>query len=302
LNSIDINDDNDTRNDSNNDVWPEARHNHAGVALGDDSVLIFGGSGEHGFLDDLWLLNVTDASGEISIRWRRVVKSDPWPAARHGHAWCTVVRDTRTFVVLQGGHSGRQSQGATYHGDLWVFDPQLERFHQVEGPLQQRAQRSWHSMVSLGQHLLLAYGYTFRERSEVYFGDAWLIELELAGDGSWRTHWRLLDVSGDTSVMTARNRVAMCVLADGTSVFVYGGNEFDGRRDEFFDLPSVLTVDAAAGRARAVLLRPSEADAASLKLGHAVAIRVPMSDAVLVCGGERSRQRLDSMLCILIHQ
>jgi hypothetical protein len=284
-----------------------ARHNHAGVALGDDGdVLIFGGSGDRGFLDDLWLLNVSDASGEMVVRWRRVVKSRPWPAARHGHAWCAVARGERTFVVLQGGHSGRQSQGATYHGDLWVFDPQLERFHVVEDGAapQQRAQRSWHSMAVLGeqQHLLLAFGYTFREQREVYFGDAWLIELELAGDGAWRSHWRLLAVSGDTAVMVPRNRVAMCALADGASVFVYGGNEFDGRRDEFVDLPAVLTIDSAAGRARAVLLQPSEPDAASVKLGHAVAVLLPGAGrTVLVCGGERTRVRLDSMLCCVLH-
>lgn len=255
------------------------------------------------------MLNVGDASGgdgELVVRWRRVAKSQPWPAARHGHACCALARDERMFVVLQGGHSGRQSQGATYHGDLWVFDPQVERFRPVEAEQapQQRAQRSWHSMAVLGQHLFLAFGYTFREQREVYFGDAWLIELELARDGAWRTHWRHLDVSGDTNVMVARNRVAMCALADGTSVFAYGGNEFDGRRDEFFDLPCKLTIDSGAGRAHAVLLRPSEPDSASVKLGHAVAIRLPAGDgarqSVLVCGGERSRVRLDSMLCIVL--
>lgn len=292
----------DAADDDVNVLWPQSRHNHAGVAIGDSSILVFGGSGEHGFLDDLWMLRVNDDGSDVA--WRRVPKSDPWPAARHGHAWCSVVRDGRQFVVLQGGHSGRQSQGATYHGDLWVFDVATERFHQVESSSapQVRAMRSWHNVVALGElFLLVAFGYTFRGGGEVYFGDVWLVELELAG-GVWRTHWRSVEVTGDVGAMVARNRVAMCALDDGVSVFAYGGNEFDGRRDEFFDLPTVLKIDGDANRAHATLLRPRVPDSASVKLGHAVAVRLPSSGGaavvVVVCGGERSRVRLDSMLYI----
>ncbi len=278
--------------------WPAPRHNHAACALRDGSLFVSHGSGAAGFFDDVWLLQLDRGA----VVWVRVPRTEPWPAARHGHACGLVSRDGRDFVVLSGGHSGRQSHGPTYHGDVWLFDVAALRWARVDGTPQPHMQRSWHSMVVVGgDQLLIAFGYTFRGR-EIYFGDLWLIELELAGD-KWRAQWRPVQVTGGDAeaVMVPRNRVAMCAL-DDSRVFAWGGNEFDGSRDEFYDLPSILAVDLRNARAAATLLRNHDSLAPRLKLGHAVAVR--WSDAgtgsavVAILGGEKSRVRLDSVFCV----
>jgi hypothetical protein len=273
--------------------WPSPRHNHSMCVVA-DTLVIFGGSGAAGFVNDLWLLRFEDGD----VRFSRVSETAPWPTARHGHA-CTVIEGHgRPFVVLQGGHSGRQSEGATYHGDLWLLDlvDGVASFSLVEAPLapgsgqSRHKERSWHSMVTMERNTVaLGFGYSFRNRAEFYFGDLWLIEFELNGS-TWRTNWRQLTVTGDATVMVARNRVAWCAL-DGRRVFSCGGNEFDGRRDEFYSLPCIFEVDAEAGRVHATLLR-SRAESKTVRLGHAVALRVSESE-VLICGGELNRRRLD---------
>lgn len=157
-------------------------------------------------------------------------------------------------------------------------------------------------MVVLGEHLLIAFGYFFRSK-EIYFGDAHLLELERVGD-ELRVQWRPLAVSGDLKSMVARNRVAMCALDDSTAFF-YGGNEFDGSRDEFYALPSLLRVEKVRATAQVTLLRAEDELAAKPKLGHAVALLLGTSEStsvVCVGGGEKSRRRLDSMIVCVVKQ
>jgi len=82
------------------------RAGHAAV-VSNDCLYVFGGTTLNSLLDELSIYCVT------SLTWQTVSRSEPWPAARHGHAMGLI--DKRIFV-----YGGVMSDGSTSN-ELWMY-------------------------------------------------------------------------------------------------------------------------------------------------------------------------------------
>jgi hypothetical protein len=285
---------------------PEARHNHSVVAH-DNTLWLFGGSGNNGFLDDLWSLHLLPRArngdnGESLFQWRRVMpggRSADWPVARHAHS--AVVVNGNMIVV--GGHSGRQSMQPTYHGDVWAFDFASLRWTMLRvasgGSL---LRRSWHNCVALDElRLCIAMGYRYADKRELYYNDFVLLDIDSKSSTCQPTTLTLTSSKTQRSSPTpaARNRASM-LLVNQSTVLLVGGNSFDGRTDTFYDDAFVVDIDCDRHSVTFHTVNAVIGQKLPRAFGHAVAVVVDQQPAAscrfLLCGGEFERKRLDQML------
>ncbi len=115
---------------------PPARSQHVLAHLASrGQTVVFGGEGEEGFLDDMWILSPpVDGS---SPRWRQISRTEPWPLPRAGAAIAEDV--VRQELVMFGGFNDDFTLGDTW---VWDGDHWTDRT-----PLRSPEARSLHDMA-----------------------------------------------------------------------------------------------------------------------------------------------------------
>ncbi|GLC47994.1 hypothetical protein PLESTB_000047500 [Pleodorina starrii] len=98
---------------------PPARHSHCSGCLADTCLIVYGGAGYQGPMQDLWIYNTLQNS------WSRPVVSGPQPQAREMHTGCMV--DPTTLLVYGG-------RGAEFKVccDAALFDARQMRWTAIE--------------------------------------------------------------------------------------------------------------------------------------------------------------------------
>ena len=100
---------------SNTDWAPRA--GHAGVVV-NDCLYVFGGTTLNSMLNDL----VVFCASSAEAGWRLVVRSNPWPAARRGHAMTAI----GPHIFLFGGELERGVSS-----ELWVYNTESSRWRPI---------------------------------------------------------------------------------------------------------------------------------------------------------------------------
>ena len=145
---------------------PPARWGHA-VAV--DSrrrvMVIFGGQGSDGTLNDLW------AFDPLRLRWQQLARDRVGPGPRVGA--CAAYDETGDTILLAFG-----STGSSLRNDLWAYRPDSESWEELSPPLlrppaRQDAACLWDAS---GRRL-----YVFGGRGEEDLADGWVFSLAPPG-------------------------------------------------------------------------------------------------------------------------
>jgi len=181
---------------------PAARSGHGMAWDGEDSVVLFGGSGgEAGFLDDTWVYSVSRAS------WRKAAPQ-PSPSGRRGFA----------MVPAGGGKAllfgGEDAQGLT--DDLWEFDFPSARWALRavgdEAAALPPRRRATAFLRAAGRFLLFG-----GEGEEGLLDDVWELDPERAG-----SPWRRVRGSIPGATAGGRSAAGCATTADGACL-LFGG-------------------------------------------------------------------------------
>ena len=109
-------------------------------------MLVFGGYGgpQVGrYLADLWAFDPS------SGRWEQLAATGPRPSPR---AWHRAVWDSvRGRLMVIGGYAG----GIDYFGDVWEYDPQSDRWTELESAEPFPTARAQHVAVWADDHVLV---------------------------------------------------------------------------------------------------------------------------------------------------
>ena len=101
---------------------PSAREGHTWtVDPSSGLAYLFGGRNDKEALGDLWVYDLA------ADAWRQSLPDGPSPAARFGHAAAWV--DGVGLVVYAG-----QTGSSSLLGDIWVYDPDADRWRQLPSP------------------------------------------------------------------------------------------------------------------------------------------------------------------------
>ena len=73
---------------------PPARDSHSAVLYNNSDMIIFGGNGSTGKLNDLWNFNFNDK------KWNKIITEGPTPSARDGHLSSLIYRTLSTFSFM----------------------------------------------------------------------------------------------------------------------------------------------------------------------------------------------------------
>jgi hypothetical protein len=108
------------------DTPPPARSLHVLGANGaGDRVVVFGGFGDAGILNDTWVADV-DVEAD-TLRWREIGGEGPSP--RYG-AFAGVDVDSDQLVVFSGAQEARGGDPINAAQDVWTFDLQTETWRE----------------------------------------------------------------------------------------------------------------------------------------------------------------------------
>lgn len=115
---------------------PPPRTEHSAVwSRATREMLVFGGSGEKGTLDDLWSYRPDNNT------WIRLAPEEPTPPARHDHS--AVWDRTRAQMLIFGGKDARGS----FLNDLWAYSPDTNTWVQLTTTGAEPEPRTFHSSV-----------------------------------------------------------------------------------------------------------------------------------------------------------
>lgn len=152
---------------------PPARHGHTMTMVSSSRVLLFGGYGQGGRLNDLWQLD------PFTLQWSRIETCLPVPSRRAYHSAVSL----RFKLIVFGG------QGAAAMGDLWQFSPTSSTWTKLEasrwterasimenvvGP----AARYGHSGEVFGSDKMFIFGGV--GDGSVYRDDLWFLYVDLS--------------------------------------------------------------------------------------------------------------------------
>jgi outer membrane protein assembly factor BamB len=286
---------------------PAAREDHTLVVDPDgQAAWLFGGRATERVLGDLWRLDLATDT------WSRVEPSGERPSRRFGHA---AVWLPGLGMVIFGGQAG-----ATFHDDLWAFDPDTGVWRLLPGD-GRRPEARYGTCAAVGPdgRLWISHGFTGAGR----FGDTrawnpatgrWTVETPRSGkapverclhDCVWAPDGRLQLFGGQTNGVpslgdswsldpierrwrrlddpAAGPRRLYAVAVDGPVAWVFGGSD-----DRDRPLGDLWRWDLATGAwVRAVLI---EGGVTPASRSGATAIADAARGRVLLFGGLGARQ------------
>lgn len=178
---------------------PPGRYGHAAVVHG-DLLYVFGGQGQFGCLNDLWVFDFVRCS------WTMIdVVGDP-PPARTGHCMC--ISDNVVFVF--GGKDVQPGQDVVVYNDLYGFD---------------LAESEWLTIDTKWKHPVGGDGCAMAARNSVLYVLSpsetsvemvvWVLQLSAQGTPRWTI------VARAGQVPSPRTSYLSCVL--GANWIIHGG-------------------------------------------------------------------------------
>ncbi len=172
-----------------------------------DRMILFGGAGYEGVMDDVWALAYDGESNQI--RWYKILLDGPEPGARNAHQ---AVYDPNHGVMYMFG--GRDSN-ANPLNDVWKLDLTLghEVWEEVKTTGISPSPR-WHSTViyDSSNGRLIVYG---GRTQTVWYGDVWELDLETA-------QWSELSPAGDWP--GTRSRAGGVYVAEVEAMLLFAGD------------------------------------------------------------------------------
>ncbi len=227
------------RNVNEADV-PSPRHNHSAVMVNgaDDSgdvsglnrvrMIIYGGSGVDGYLDDVYCF---DFESNVWEKWECSGADDEKPGARHGHTACLLNNDQ---MIVFGGKVGVQS--TVFYNDVHVLDLKSRKWSRLFAQDNTMLTtpdttvvpppRCWHTANMLTeQEMMIFGGFRFDGRREIYFDDTWVFHVV------GRTWQQIEPKTADQPVPHIRNRHSCTLLGD--HLLMFGGNYLEFGTDVF---------------------------------------------------------------------
>ena len=180
--------------------WNFNRQRHAMAYIGDDRVLLFGGTMEEspydgigGELDDSYVYDLSSNS------WQQLSLSTK-PSKRYDHSMAYIGNNK---VLLFGG-----SNAVNKLNDTWLFNG-INNTWQLLTPATSPSARCHHKMVYIGDDKILLFGGSMENN---IYNDTWIFDLS---DNNWIQKYPVLSPS-------ARDSHAMARIGDG-EVILFGG-------------------------------------------------------------------------------
>jgi len=241
------------------EVSPQARFLHRAACLSDRWLYVFGGQGQDGEFNDLWVLDKERALSGGG--WQNVQPQGVAPEQRQS-ATLTAVGSR---LLMFGGRQGE----TTFMNDTWLFDTvhshwtcvleSDESWMGLQPPLGQRPCPRWaHSAVRFGDRILV-FGGSAPGRC---FNDLHWFDLK-----SMRWQPQL------TTCKSPAQRSGHCACAVGETMYIFGGNT---TKSSFNDL---WAFDVASNAWR---LMKTTGSSPSGRVGHTITALGPR---LLVLGG-----------------
>jgi N-acetylneuraminic acid mutarotase len=179
-----------------------------------NKILLFGGAGDSGDLNDLWAFDVTTDS------WTKLKPSGTPPPAREGHAM--VYEPNKKQVLVFGGLS---SDDGALLNDLWSYDPAAKSWAKIDPSGLPPSERGSATMayVPATQRVLLFGGFSLGDDTETQLGDLWAFDP--VGD-SWE------EVKPASVTPSARLGQAMVSAPALGGLFLFAGRSADADLDD----------------------------------------------------------------------
>jgi hypothetical protein len=133
--------------------------------IDDDKVLIHGGIGDPGHLDDMWIFDLSDST------WTEIEPVGAKPSPRHYHK---IVEISENKLLLYGGYDT-----ATVKKDTWIYDLTLNTWTELT-PAVNPLNRYMHTLVSIGDNKVMLYG--GKKTYSSTMGETWVFDLT---DTTW---------------------------------------------------------------------------------------------------------------------
>lgn len=208
---------------------PSARTRHTAVVVG-DSMIVFGGRDATGPQNDLWLLKVTNTTGQ----WKKVTAQGTPPSARFGHVAVAARADrAQPVMMVYGGLTGTNPD---VYAEASAWELTIARagtggaseFVWQQVPSSTAAgQREGHSatvpIVGFGNprtHRMVVFG--GRKPGDVLDSDVWELRQVETTTSLSEWSWTALDISGTKP--SARMRHAAAYDGEFLRMVVFGGD------------------------------------------------------------------------------
>jgi len=180
---------------------PSARYDHTlTLDPAKNRAIVFGGRGANGTTGDTWIF-------DLATRAWKEIKSNPAPAARHGHA---AIYDAprRRMVIFSGQASG-------FFNDVWAFDLEKETWQELapsgDKPGERPVVRYGASAVfdSTLNRMIISHGFAAGR-----FDDTWAFDLA-------KNAWTNITPSGDKPLKRCLHEAVYDTAND--RMLLYGG-------------------------------------------------------------------------------
>ncbi|MBN2030636.1 carbohydrate binding domain-containing protein, partial [bacterium] len=206
--------------DLSSDTWtnmnpasgPSNRCKHAMVYLGEDQVLLFGGSCRGDYDNETWVYDLSQNT------WTQKNPTNP-PPSRSFHGMARIGGDK---ILLFGGYTG---SGISNYNDTWVYDLSDNTWIN-QNPAKYPMYRLGHAMAYIGGDQVVLFGGYGPVTGPVYgdpLNDTWIYDL---GDNTWT------EDNNNQHTPRARWKHTLCESSiDGSGkVVLFGGlyNEYRG--------------------------------------------------------------------------
>jgi N-acetylneuraminic acid mutarotase len=260
---------------------PLARHNHSAI-VHNDQMIVFGGSGEQGFFDDLLVFDFKNET------WSTLVVHGSQPHKRHGHS--AILVDHR--MIIFGGHYTpfeQKKKTRIFFNDVWEFDLKLCVWREIKcNGTSIPIGRTWHSCIyNDTTNRMIVFGGWWSDKYEHYLNDLYTLDLS-------SYTWTKMKCNG--GIPYERNRVSLVSITP-YQMILQGGNYFNTRTREskWFDDAYLLE------------LCPSDSSTAtwtSLVVKNPVVLSdhtaTFVDNKIYLFGGEVRRKRFNHIIEVLI--
>jgi serine/threonine protein kinase len=180
---------------------PGKRFAAAASAVGENEILMFGGSFKYKYLSDTWIFN-----GEKK-NWRRagLLSSAPVPGLKYAQ----IARISNNILIMFGGIRDETS----FETATWKFSYDNDAWEKIEGSNNIPPLREYHRMIWTNVGPLVFGG----RKGNIYYNDCWLYS---EPDG-WK---EIKPENNDTLWPSATVSMSMDSNIDGTKIVMVGGN------------------------------------------------------------------------------